>query len=487
LLIVILAAMIKKHLKHLLHKHLSFAPTGCQSELMEGLAAFITSEEQDEIMLIKGFAGTGKTTMINTLTQTLKSLKIRTILMAPTGRAAKVMAGYTGMPAFTIHKQIYRQQSSSDGMGKFVLDKNLYKNTYFIVDEASMISNAGNSGSLFGSGRLLDDLLEYVYSGENCRLVLSGDTAQLPPVGLDISPALEPTTLQYFGFGVQEYVLREVVRQAADSGILSCATQIRKNIEDGKNNGFIQFDIGAFPDVQRISGGDLIESITTEYEKNGIFDTTVVTRSNKRANLFNKGIRGSILYKENEIERGDLLMVVKNNYHWVTEDDGLDFIANGDIAEIVTIYGYDDLYDFRFADVCLRFVDYDNVEIDCKIILDTLSIETASFSSDQNRQLFEKVSEDYLEIKNKKYRWKKVRENPYFNALQVKYAYALTCHKAQGGQWKTVFIDHGYLVEDMLNNDYYRWLYTAFTRPIEKLYLVNFHKNFFEDDDSDEF
>jgi exodeoxyribonuclease-5 len=479
--------MIKNHLKALLQKNLPFEPTSCQASLIEGLSEFISSEEQDEIMLVKGYAGTGKTTMINSLTKTLQSLKIRIVLMAPTGRAAKVMAGYTGLPAFTIHKRIYRQQSSADGMGKFVLDKNLFKNTWFIVDEASMISNESSNGSAFGSGRLLDDLLEFVYSGENCRLVLVGDTAQLPPVGLAISPALEAETLKYYGFGVKEFELKEVVRQAADSGILSCATQIRQTIEKGESSGFIQFDIENFDDVERISGEDLIERINSAYEKNGLFDTTVVTRSNKRANLFNKGIRGSILYKENEIEKGDLLMVVKNNYHWIDEDAELDFIANGDIAEIQTIYGYEELYGFRFADVSLRFIDYENVELDCKLFLDTLSIESASFSAEQNRKLFETVSEDYQDIKNKKNRWKKVRENPYFNALQVKYAYALTCHKAQGGQWNTVFVDHGYLVEDMLDHDYYRWLYTAFTRPVEKLYLVNFSKHFFEGEELDEF
>jgi exodeoxyribonuclease-5 len=479
--------MIKNHLKVLLQNNLPFEPTSCQASLIEGLSEFISSEEKDEIMLVKGYAGTGKTTMINSLTKTLQSLKIRIVLMAPTGRAAKVMAGYTGLPAFTIHKRIYRQQSSADGMGRFVLDKNLFKNTYFIVDEASMISNESSGGSAFGSGRLLDDLLEFVYSGENCRLVLVGDTAQLPPVGLAISPALEAETLKYYGFGVKEFELKEVVRQAADSGILSCATQIRQTIEKGESSGFIQFNIDAFPDVERISGEDLIERINSAYEKNGLFDTTVVTRSNKRANLFNKGIRGSILYKENEIEKGDLLMVVKNNYHWIDEDAELDFIANGDIAEIQTIYGYEELYGFRFADVSLRFIDYENVELDCKIFLDTLSIESASFPYEQNRKLFDTVSEDYQDIKNKKNRWKKIRENPYFNALQVKYAYALTCHKAQGGQWNTVFVDHGYLVEDMLDHDYYRWLYTAFTRPVEKLYLVNFNKHFFEGEESDEF
>ena len=473
--------MIKNHLKVLLSQHLPFSPTSCQGHLIDVLSAYITSHEPDEIMLIKGYAGTGKTTMIHSLTQTLNSLKIRSVLMAPTGRAAKVMAAYSGMAAFTIHKKIYRQKSSSDGMGRFTLNKNLYKNTYLIVDEASMISNERNENSVFGSGRLLDDLLEYVYSGENCRLVLVGDTAQLPPVGLSVSPALEAFSLENYGFSVKEVELKEVVRQAEGSGILSNATEIRNLIGDNfGSSGFFPIHLNDFEDVERISGGDLIETISSCYDSYGFFETTVVTRSNKRANLFNKGIRGSILYKENEIERGDLLMVVKNNYFWPDEDSKLDFIANGDIAEIISIYGYEELYGFKYANVNLRFIDYEDVELDCKIFLETLSIESASFPYERNQQLFNAVSEDYIDIRNKRERWKKVKENPYFNALQVKYAYALTCHKAQGGQWKAVFIDHGYLTEDMLDTEYYRWLYTAFTRPTEKLYLVNFDKGFFD-------
>ncbi|HPF51157.1 MAG TPA: AAA family ATPase [Draconibacterium sp.] len=473
--------MIKNHLNTLLTQKLPFEPTESQQLLINVLSEYITSDEADVIMLIKGYAGTGKTTMINAVTQVLDMLKIRSVLMAPTGRAAKVMAGYTGKPAFTIHKSIYRQKSSSDGMGRFVLDKNLFKNTYFIVDEASMISDDAGDNSVFGSGRLLDDLLEYVYSGENCRLILVGDTAQLPPVGLALSPALEPAVLEDFGFSVKAVELTDVVRQAEDSGILYNATHLRTLIsEEDENSGFFPVEIENFEDISRISGAELIETIASCYDKYGIFDTTVVTRSNKRANLFNKGIRGSILYKENEIERGDLLMVVKNNYYWPVEESGIDFIANGDIAEIISIRGYEELYGFRFANVSLRFVDYENVELECKIFLDTLSLESASFSYEQNRELFNTVSEDYQEIRNKKDRWKKIRENPYFNALQVKYAYALTCHKAQGGQWKAVFVDHGYLTEDMLDKEYYRWLYTAFTRPTEKLFLVNFNEGFFD-------
>ncbi len=478
--------MIKNHLKNILNTNLPFNPTGCQEKLIDVLSDYITSDEPDKIMLIKGYAGTGKTTMVFSLTQSLTSLKIRSILLAPTGRAAKVMSEYCKMPALTIHKKIYRQKSSSDGMGKFGLDKNLYKNTYFIVDEASMISNELSENSVFGSGRLLEDLLEYVYSGKNCRLILVGDTAQLPPVKLNISPALEAASLEYYGFSVNEVELKEVVRQAKDSGILFNATKIRNRIGSfNDNSGFFPIDINSFDDVERISGEELIETISSAYDKYGLFETTIVTRSNKRANLFNKGIRGSILYKENEVEKGDLLMVVKNNYFWVDDEMKLDFIANGDIAEIVTIYGYEELYGFRFANVSLGFIDYENLEIDCKIFLETLSIESASFPYEQNRQLFDLISEDYADVKNKRERWKKVKDNPYFNALQVKFAYAVTCHKAQGGQWKAVFVDHGFLNEDMLDTEYYRWMYTAFTRPTEKLFLVNFNKNFF--DQKDEF
>ena len=475
--------MIKNHLKTILTQNLPFTPTECQLRLIEVLASYIFSDEPDQIMVIKGYAGTGKTSMLYSLTQALNQLKIRSVLMAPTGRAAKVLAGYTKMPAFTIHKKIYRQKSATDGFGHFALDKNLYKNTYFIVDEASMISNETAENTVFGSGRLLDDLLEYVYSGENCRLVLVGDTAQLPPVGLNISPALETAALEEYGFGVKIFELTDVVRQAQGSGILSNATQIRKRIgNEMPTSGFFPVTIDEFNDIERISGAELIESISSSYSKYGIFDTAVVTRSNKRANLYNKGIRGSILYRENEIEKGDLLMVVKNNYFWVDEDMKLDFIANGDIAEVVNIYKYEDLYDFRFANVCLRFIDYDDIEFDCKIFLETLSIESASFTFEQNRQLFDSVAEDYAEIRNKRERWKKVRENPYFNALQVKFAYAITCHKAQGGQWKAVYVDHGFVNEDILDTEFYRWLYTAFTRPTEKLFLVNFNKGFFEEE-----
>ena len=475
------SSMIKNHLKAILSQNLPFEPTNSQYNLINVLADYVFSDEADQVMLIKGYAGTGKTTMLYSLTQALNKLKIRSVLLAPTGRAAKVLSGYTQMPAFTIHKKIYRQKSSSDGFGHFTLDINLFKNTYFIVDEASMISNETAENTVFGSGKVLDDLLEYVYSGENCRLVLVGDTAQLPPVGLNISPALEISALENYGFSVKMVELTDVVRQTEGSGILSNATQMRHRIgNDSPSTGFFPIRLKEFNDIEQISGAELIESITTSYNKFGIFETAIITRSNKRANLYNKGIRGSILYRENEIEKGDLLMVVKNNYYWNDEGVKLDFIANGDIAEVMKIYKYEELYGFRFANVCLRFSDYEDVEFDCKIFLDTLSIESASFPYEQNRQLFEAVSEDYADIRNKRERWKKVKANPYFNALQVKFAYAITCHKAQGGQWKAVYVDHGFVNEDLLDVEFYRWLYTAFTRPTEKLFLVNFDKGFFD-------
>jgi exodeoxyribonuclease-5 len=414
--------------------------------------------------------------------KTFVKFKFRTVLLAPTGRAAKVLSNYTGHNAYTIHKNIYRQKTSSDGFGRFVLDKNLFQNTFFIVDEASMISNSNQEGSVFGSGKLLEDLIEYVYSGINCRLILVGDTAQLPPVGLDVSPALSVQELEFYDRYIYEYELNEVVRQDQHSGILHNATFIRKLITEGSfNSGYFTIEYKQFDDVRRLSGADLIEEISTCYDRFGMVETIVVTRSNKRANKFNDGIRSTILYKESDISVGDLIMVVKNNYFWLQSDEKIDFIANGDIAEITAIYKYESLYGFRFANVTLRLLDYFDVEFDCKIILDTLNIESAALTSEQNRKLFDAVSEDYLDIRNKKKRWEKIRENPYFNALQVKFAYAVTCHKAQGGQWKAVFIDQGYLTEDMLNIEFLRWLYTAFTRPTERLYLVNFNKEFFLD------
>lgn len=472
--------MIKNHIRSEILKNLGKSPTPGQIALSAKLAEFVSDSDQDAVFILKGYAGTGKTTMLSSLVKTFSLFKFRSVLLAPTGRAAKVLAGYSGHPAYTIHKNIYRQQSSADGMGRFVLNKNLFRDTFFIVDEASMVPNSTAESSIFGSGRLLEDLIEYVYSGTNCRLLLVGDTAQLPPVGLDVSPALSGIELECYDRNVYEFELTEVVRQDEYSGILFNATMIRTMIMDTYfSEGYFHLDCEAYDDIRRIGGADLIEEIATCYNRFGLFETIVVTRSNKRANKFNEGIRSTILYKDADISVGDLLMVVKNNYFWLEENEKIDFIANGDIAEIIGIYKYETLYGFRFANVSLRLVDYPDIEIDCKIILDTLNIESASLSAEQNRQLFDAVSEDYMEIRNKKKRWEKVRENPYFNALQVKFAYAVTCHKAQGGQWKAVFVDQGYLTEEMINLEFLRWLYTAFTRPTERLYLVNFNKEFF--------
>jgi len=451
--------------------------------MINKLADYIISPHSDAVFLIRGYAGTGKTTMINQLTLTLDTLRIKSVLMAPTGRAAKVLTGYTGKSAFTIHKKIYRQQSVADGLGVFVLDKNLHNNTWFIVDESSMISNQAGENMVFGTGRLLDDLLEYVYSGEGCRLVLAGDTAQLPPVGISVSPALDNRVLEENGFEVIDNELTDVVRQERESGILFNATRMREKIFSSEGiQGFFRIVLPDGGEPEKISGADLMEKLSSSYGKYGIHETVVLTRSNKRANLYNQGIRSSILYRDTEIARGDLLMVVRNNYFWLKEDAGIDFIANGDAGEITHIYGYEELYGFRFAHISLRLIDYDDLEIECKILLDTLGAESASLSRDDQMRLFNAVAEDYADIGNKRERWKKIKADPWFNALQVKFAYAVTCHKAQGGQWFSVFIDTGYLTEEMIDTDFLRWLYTAFTRSKDKLYLVNFDKRFFQEE-----
>lgn len=474
--------MIKKHIQTEIIKNLGILPTAGQEILTSKLADFIAESGMDAVFLLRGYAGTGKTTLVSALVKTLIKFKFNSVLLAPTGRAAKVLSTYTGRNAYTIHKNIYRQQSSSDGSGRFVLNKNLCKDTFFIVDEASMISNSTGETSIFGSGRLLEDLIEYVYMGSNCRLILVGDTAQLPPVGLDVSPALSGKELEQYDREVYEYELTEVVRQDKNSGILYNATFLRNLItEQSDYAGYFNLEYKQFDDMRRLSGADLIEEISTCYDRYGLIETIVVTRSNKRANKFNEGIRSTILYKEADISVGDLLLVVKNNYFWLEENEKIDFIANGDIAEIISIYKYEELYGFRFANVSLRLLDYPDIEFDCKIILDVLAIESASLSGEQNRKLFDAVAEDYVDIRSKKKRWEEIRKNPYFNALQVKFAYAVTCHKAQGGQWSAVFIDQGYLTEEMINTEFLRWLYTAFTRPTERLYLVNFNKEFFEE------
>ena len=459
---------------------LKYEPTIDQYQLFEKLSVFFIDKNPDSAFLINGYAGTGKTSSISAVVRSLKTIQIKTVLLAPTGRAAKVFSHYSGQMAFTIHKKIYRQRSSSDGLGNFVLDRNLNKDTFFIVDEASMISDSSMENSIFGSGNLLGDLIEYVYSGTNCKLILIGDTAQLPPVGFDLSPALEAHTLNEFNLKVNEITLTQVVRQSLQSGILQNATELRTQINNNifsiKRPKFILND----EDVFRISGENLIEEINNAYDKYGIENVIVVNRSNKRANKYNQGIRNSILYRESQISTGDLIMVVKNNYFWSETVEEIDFIANGDIAEIIKIFDYQELYGLKFADIRIRMIDYNGIELDVKIILNTLEIETASLPNEENKKLFLSIIEDYSELTTKKQKYQKVKENPYFNALQVKFSYAITCHKAQGGQWKIVFLDQGYVSDEMLNREYLRWMYTAFTRSIEKIYLVNFPDDYFE-------
>jgi len=470
--------MLSDFLYQKLVANLDFEPTSGQDTLLNLLANYIISPSTEHIFIIKGFAGTGKTTIVNSLVRTLNEVKQKSVLLAPTGRAAKVLASYTQTQSFTIHKKIYRQKSGKDGMGDFGLDRNLHKNCFFMVAEASMNGDKALDNNIFGSGDLLSDLISYVHSGESCFLILIGDTAQLPPVGLDISPALNKKHLERMGMTVTEFFLSDIVRQAQDSGILENATLIRQQINDG-NISIPKIITKGFPDIIPISGTEILEEIDSCYSKYGESETIVISRTNKRANRFNAGIRGQVLWKEEEISQGDLLMVVKNNYFWLEEESKLDFIANGDIARLEKIYKYENFYDFQFADVRLNLMDYNNTEIEAKILINTLSIETASLSSEQQKEFFEKIMLDYEEIENRKEKVKKVRENPFFNALQIKFAYAVTCHKAQGGQWKAVFIDLGFFKEEMLNVEYLRWLYTAFTRASERLYLVNFPESFY--------
>jgi len=474
--------MLKDHIKNIILEKLKFKPTNDQKELIDGLSDFILDNDSYQILLIKGFAGTGKTTIIGALVNSFKKLRIKSVLMAPTGRAAKVLSSYSKKAAYTVHKKIYRQKSSKDGFGMFALDKNLHSNTFFMVDEASMISNHSPDGSVFGTGRLLDDLIQFVYNNKACKLILIGDVAQLPPVGIDVSPALDAKQLESYGMRVKEYSLKEVVRQKENSGVLYNATNIR-NLLTSKEYTFPKLEVERRSDIERVLGDELIETISDAYDKYGYEDTMIITRSNKRANLYNKGIRQQILWREEEISTGDFLMVVKNNYFWLDDNDTIDFIANGDIAEILKITKYQERYGFRFADVTLRFIDYGDLEIECKIILDTLDINSAALSSDDNKKLFYEAMEDYKNLKTRGKQYEAVRKDEFYNALQVKFAYAITCHKAQGGQWKNVFIDHGYINEETMDREYLRWLYTAFTRPTEKLFLINFNKKFFNDND----
>ena len=445
------------------------------------LADFLFSRKSEELFLLKGYAGTGKTSLIGALVKTLDQLDQKCILLAPTGRAAKVFSHYAGHPAYTIHKKIYRQKSFSNELDNFSINDNLHLHTLFIVDEASMIANDGLSGSMFGTGRLLDDLIQYVYSGQGCRLMLIGDTAQLPPVGEEESPALCADALKGYGLEVYEAMLTEVVRQLHDSGILWNATELRRYISEDDFFTLPMIKVEGFPDVKVVPGNELIEAINDSYDQVGLDETIVVCRSNKRANIYNKGIRNMILYREEELESGDLLMVAKNNYFWTEGCKEIDFIANGDIAVVRRVRREREMYGFRFADVTLCFPDYNDLELEMTVLLDTLHTETPALPKEMNDKLFYSVLEDYADITVKRERMKKMKSDPYYNALQVKYAYAVTCHKAQGGQWKRVFLDQGYMTEDMLAPDYFRWLYTAFTRATDTLYLVNWPKEQIEE------
>lgn len=454
---------------------LGFEPTSSQEELLKNLAIFTMESRGGCVLLVKGYAGTGKTSTLSAYVKVIKSLGYKVVLLAPTGRAAKVFSAYANVNAYTIHKKIYRQKSSKDGFGKFILDKNLHTRTIFIVDEASMIANHGMDGSAFGSGYVLNDLFEYVNNDRNCNLILVGDVAQLPPVGLSLSPALDPGELSIFSDNITLNELTDVVRQESDSGILSVATLLRMKIDEG--NTFLPIiETPPFEDFVGLHGSELIESITESYDRVGIDETLVICRSNKRANKYNQGIRNQILWREEEIAAGDLLMVVKNNYYWLSEYKEADFIANGDIIEILKVHGYKELYGFRFAICTVNLVDYD-IELEVKLLLDALHSEAASLTQEENKNLFYNILEDYEDLSPRKKQYEAVKNNEYFNALQVKYAYAVTCHKAQGGQWKEVYIDAGYLVEDMIDVEYLRWLYTAITRATEKAYLVNFPKD----------
>jgi exodeoxyribonuclease-5 len=470
--------MIKDQFIHIIRELSPDGLTDDQLKLIDILGEFTLNKVENELLVIKGYAGTGKTTMISAYIKTLSNLKIKTVLLAPTGRAAKVLAGYSEHLVSTIHKKIYRQKSSKDAFGEFARDKNLHGNTFFIVDEASLISDHQQDISVFGSGNLLKDLINYVYNDRNCKLVLVGDTAQLPPVGFSESHSLNKSHLETYTLSVIEHELREVVRQVKDSGILTNASALRNLIINGDLT-HPRFRCKGFPDITRIAGNQLLEYIADSYSKYGKDETIVICRSNKIANKYNQGIRSNILSREEELSAGDFLMVVKNNYHWLAENEKADFIANGDIIKVKRVKKYEELYGFRFAVADIILPDYDDLELSVKLLMNTINSQSPALSPEDNKKLFYSVAEDYPEIRPQSKRYALVKENDYFNALQVKFAYAVTCHKSQGGQWKVVFIDQSFFHDDMLTPEYLKWLYTAITRATEKVCLVNFADSFF--------
>lgn len=475
--------MIIDELKYKILQQFGFPPTQEQAHALEVFAEFLTDRDPHAVMILRGSAGTGKTTFSGAIVRTLKEIRQKVMLLAPTGRAAKVFSLNSGSPAYTIHRRIYREKSFSGVEGQFNLNDNLYTDTLFMVDEASMIANMGLGGMCFGSGCLLDDLVHFVYQGRNDRLLLIGDKAQLPPVGEEESPALHAAMLEGYGLKVYECDLNEVLRQSEESGILYNATMIRQMITHDDITQLPKIHFAGYSDIKPMPGAELIEALADSYHHVGLDDTIVVTRSNKRANIFNQGIRNMVLDREEELSQGDILMIVKNNYYWMEEERKSNnklqsneipaFLANGDRAKVLKVRRRIDLYGFRFATLLLQFPDYDNYELEATVLLDTLTSEAPALTHEQQEQLFHQIEEDYQDIPLKTDRMKAIRQNQFFNALQVKFAYAVTCHKAQGGQWAHVYVDQGYMTDDMLNPDYIHWLYTAFTRATEMLYLVN--------------
>ena len=464
-------------------RNLPLEPTSCQDRMFRQTAEFLTEDDAD-ILVVNGYAGTGKTTAVSAVIRTMRSLETPCVLLAPTGRSAKVLSSYTGMPASTVHKHIYRQKShGEDGFGRFELGFNKAKNTLFIVDEVSLLTNEDKS-SLFAEGNVLNDLVSFVRSGAECRLIFIGDSAQLPPIGLEESPALSQAYMDGFG-GVRYTGLTTVVRQQKESGILFNATRIRTILEDPFFEDMPLDELGlrtdGFDDICRIGGGDLLETLSDAYSRFGEDETIVLCRSNKRAIRYNAGIRAQVQYKEDRLVRGDRLMIVKNCYHFVDEVEGMDYIANGDIAKLIRISHFEERYGLNFAEARLSLPDYRDQELTAKVLLDTLESESPSLSYELSNRLYQGVDADYSHIASKQKRYKEVREDPYFNALQLKYANAITCHKSQGGQWKCVFIDNAFW-QDFLVADDLKWLYTALTRAVEKVYLVNFKDSLFKTD-----
>jgi len=455
-----------------IRQELPFAPNQGQELLLQKLGRFIACRAPESAFVLRGYAGTGKTSVVSALVKAMEKLKQPFCLLAPTGRAAKVLAAYSGFPAYTIHKRIYRQRQL--GSEVFGLAANMQQNTLFIVDEASMLANQTDRMSPFGSGQLLDDLIQFVFSGQNCSMLLLGDDAQLPPVGQSDSPALNVDYLRGYGLNITEHTLTEVARQALDSGILFNATRIRNQLASGQVNLMPEIQTADFQDIRSLyDREDFLQTMEDAYREVGLEDTILITRTNVRTNLYNQGVRNQILWREEQITQGDRIMVTKNNYFWTEQYENLPFLANGDILEIVRLRNERELYGFRFVDASLRSVDYD-WEIDVTLWLDTLFTDSPEANFALQKQLFLRVAEDYPEIRNKRDLWQEVMKSPYYNALQVRFAYAVTCHKAQGGQWKRVFIDPGKVSDEQLGEDFYRWFYTALTRAQERVYLINF-------------